>query len=175
MSSSHPAAESFFDRHAWKVFFGLSVIIALFGLGDALGGAATFAGGEAPTMVGIAGLTWEQLGTTDPGGARMIDYLVRAGGVHLFVLGLLSLIVSLTGFRQAQRWAWYAMWLWPVWLASVVFVLLAALKQAGPGIPPPLLSGSLFFLISVATLGLSYRRFFRSPSEHSASAAIPAG
>lgn len=153
-------SETFIERYSWIVFLVLSLIIALFGLGDILTGGSTFESGEAPTMQGISGMTWQELGSTSPNAAHMIDYLVRAGGAHLFVLGLLSLIVAVTAFRRGDRWAWYAMWLWPFWLALIIVILLSAYKQPGEGIPPPLASGSIFIVLTLSTLLFSYRKFF---------------
>lgn len=166
-------SETFFERYSWIVFLALGLIIALFGLGDILSGGATFEGGEAPTLQGISGMTWQQLSSTSPGAATMIDYLVRAGGVHLFILGLLSMFVAATAFRRGERWAWYAMWLWPLWLGMVILLLLSVYKPAGPGIPPPLVSGTIFIIITVAMLGLSFRKFF--PKQQAAVGATVGG
>lgn len=165
LSTSHKT-ENFFEQHAWKVLLGLSVIIAVFGLGDVLTGGATFASGESPTIVGISGLTWQELGTASPHAATMIDYLVRAGGVHLFVFGILSTVVSLTALRRGERWAWYAMWLWPVWMVFIVLLLLSAYKQVGSGIPPPVVSGSIFSILAGLALLLSFRKYFPKPQTH---------
>ncbi len=153
--------ETIFERHSWKVFLGLSLIIVLFGLGDIVAGGSTFETGEGPTLLGITGMTWQELQTASPQVANLVDYLVRSGGAHLLVVGLLSTFISLTAFRQGQRWAWYAMWIWPLWIVLVVPVLLNAYQQPGPGIPPPLVSGPIIFALSVLTLGLSHRKFFR--------------
>lgn len=162
MSSANKKTESLFARYGFIVFFVLSLTIALFGLGDILSGGSTFQSGEGPTLQGISGMTWQELSSASPNAVTMIDYLVRAGGVHLFVLGLLSMVVAATALCHGDRWAWYAMWLWPLWLALIILVLLSAYKQPGPGIPPPLVSGSIFFILSVLTLLLSYRKFFPS-------------
>ena len=153
-------SETFFERYSWIVFLALGLIIALFGLGDILSGGATFEGGEAPTLQGISGMTWQQLSSANPNAASMIDYLVRAGGVHLFILGLLSMVVAATAFRRGERWAWYAMWLWPLWLGMVILLLLSVYKQSSPGVPPPLVSGGIFIVITIVTLALSFRKFF---------------
>ena len=160
-SSVNQKTGTFFERHAWKVFLGMSLIIALFGLGDVIMGGSTFKTGEAPTLQGITGMTWQELGTESPQVANLIDYLVRLGGAHLLVVGVLSTLVSLTAFRQGERWAWYAMWIWPLWIALILPILLKAYKQPGPSVPPPLISGPIFFALSVLTLGLSYRKFLR--------------
>jgi hypothetical protein len=164
MTNRGQKQESFFERHAWKVFLGLSVIIILFGLGDMLTGGSTFESGEGPTIQGISGMTWQELKSSSPSAAIMIDYLVRAGGAHLFVLGLFSMALALTALRRGERWAWVAMWLWTLWLALIMLLLLNALKQPGPGIPPPLASGSVFIVLSVLALLLSYRKYFPKPT-----------
>jgi hypothetical protein len=64
MSSINPKSETFFERHTWKVFFGLSIIVVLFGLGDMLASGSTFARSEAPTLQRITGMTWEQVGAS---------------------------------------------------------------------------------------------------------------
>lgn len=160
MTNTTKKIEPFFARFGWIVFLVLSLIIALFGLGDILTGGSTFAGGEAPTVQGISGMTWQELGSDSPNAANMINYLVRAGGAHLFVFGVLSLVVAATAFRRGDRWAWCAMWLWPLWLVLIIVILLSAYKQPGPGIPPPLVSGSVFIVLTVLTLLVSYRKFF---------------
>lgn len=151
---------TFIERYSWIVFLALGLIIALFGLGDMMMGGATFEGGEAPTLQGISGMTWQELNSASPNAASMIDYLVRSGGIHLFLLGLLSMVVAATAFRRGERWAWFAMWLWPLWLAMIVLLLLGTYKPAGPGVPPPLVSGAIFFVITALTLALSFRKFF---------------
>ncbi len=171
-SSPQQKQGTFFQRNGWIVFFIIGLIIALFGLGDMVTGGATFAGGEAPTVLQISGLTWQQLSSASPNAAAMIDYLVRAGGAHLFVLGLLSILVAATAFRRGERWAWVAMWLWPLWMGLVVLLLLSATKQPGAGVPPPLVSGTIFFSIAVLTLALSFRKFFPH-QQKSASAPTP--
>ena len=166
-------SETFFERHGWIVFFALGLIITLFGQGAIMTGGATFVGGEAPTLQGISGMTWQQLNSASPNAASMIDYLVRAGGVNLFLLGLLSMVVAATAFRRGERWAWFAMWLLPLWLAMIVLLLLSMYKPGGPGAPPPLVSGAIFFVITVVTLGLSFRKYF--PKQHAAVGATIGG
>lgn len=164
---------TFFERYGWIVFVALGLVIALFGLGDITTGGATFDGGEAPTVLGISGMTWQQLSGTSPNAASMIDYLVRAGGVNLFLLGLLSMVVAATAFRRGERWAWFAMWLLPLWLAMIVMLLLTMYKPGGPGLPPPLVSGSIFFVVMVLTLALSFRKYF--PKQQAAVGATVGG
>lgn len=164
MITAHPSQEKAYQKYAWVILFVLGLIIALFGLGDIPMGGSSFESGEGPTLQGITGLTWQELRAESPHAAAMLDYLVRAGGANLLVLGLFGMAVSWTGFRRGERWAWYAMWLWPVWFALVVLLLMSVYKLPGPGVPPPFVSGPVFLILSVLALLLPYRKFFPKQS-----------
>jgi hypothetical protein len=47
--------------------------------------------------------------------------LTRADGLASIGVGLFGVLITLFGFRSRQRWAWYALWFYPVfWLAHLV-------------------------------------------------------
>jgi hypothetical protein len=49
------------------------------------------------------------------------DPLERADGVALTGMGLFGLLVTLIPFRRRERWAWLALWFYPVfWLVHLV-------------------------------------------------------
>jgi len=156
--------DTFAERHAWKVFLAISVIVVLFGAGDIQIGGATFAAGEAGTFSGVTGMTWEEVQAAEPELAAFIDLQVRAGGLALLIAGLLSAAICLTAFRRGERWAWVAMLVWPAWTALAVILYLTVEKVPGAGIPVPVISGSVFFVIAAVTLGLSYRKYLRGPT-----------
>jgi hypothetical protein len=156
---THDRRGNLIERSDWKVFAGLSVIVALFGAGDILMGGSTYAGGEAVLFSGITGTTWDELRAADPAAARLIDSMVRSAGAHLLFIGLLSLAVSLFGLRRGQRWAWVTMWLWPLYLVLGVTTLALTEKVPGAGIPVPMISGTIFLIITVGTLALSARKY----------------
>lgn len=151
--------ESPLERYAWTVFLLLSIVLALFGIGDLITGAATFGQGEAATARGITGTTWAEL-STGPA-APLVDWNVRAQAIWMFFVGALSALVAVTAFRRGERWAWFAMGLWPLALAAIDLNLLSAYRHAGSGIPPPLVSGAVFIILSIAALAVSFRRAFR--------------
>lgn len=156
---THERRGTLIERNDWTVFAALSVIVALFGAGDIQVGGSTYAGGEAVFFSGITGTTWEELAVADPAAARLIDSLVRSGGGHLLFIGLLSLAISLFGLRHGQRWAWLTMWLWPLYLLLGVTTLALTEKVPGAGVPVPVISGTIFLIITVGTLALSYRKY----------------
>jgi hypothetical protein len=155
--------ETWFERNGWTIFTGISLVTVIFGLGDIIGGGSTFALGETVMFNRLTGTTWDALRAADPGAANMIDYGVRAGGAWLLMLGILSLAICVTALRRGERWAWFAMWAWPLGVALIVAVLWSATQGPGEGIPIPIISGSITIVISVLTLALSARRYLRRP------------
>jgi hypothetical protein len=158
MTAQGTRRETWFERNGWTIFTGISLITAVFGLGDIISGGSTFALGETVMFNRLTGTTWDALQAADPGAANAIDYQVRAGGVWLLIIGVLSLAICLTALRRGERWAWYAMWVWPLGVALIVAVLWSA-TGPGEGVPIPIISGSITIVISVLTLALSARRY----------------
>lgn len=151
----------FFDRFAWVVFAVLGVIVVLFGAGDINSGGTSLQSGEAVLFSSMTGTTWDELRVANPGAAKLIDYLWRAEGAALVLVGLLTVAISLTALRRGERWAWYAMWVFPLWVALVYLVFWIAQPDLHSGIPIPLISGAVFLVITAATLVLSSRRYLR--------------
>jgi hypothetical protein len=153
--------ETFFERHAWKVLLFFAVWMALIGVPDILVGGSFYQEAEGTSLGAITGMTWEQLEAASPNATAMIDFKMRLGGVQFLFLGLFSMAIVLTGFRRGERWAWYTMWLDPLFLGLHSLVILSAYKYPEAGIPVPLVSGPVVLVITALTLALSYRKFFR--------------
>ena len=158
MTAKDTRRETWFERNGWKIFTGISLVIALFGPGDMISGGSTFALGEGVLFNRLTGTTWDALRAADPGAAHLIDYQVRAGGAGLLMFGTFSLAICVTALRRGERWAWYAMWVWPLVVALIVAMLWSAMGP-GDGIPVPIISGSITIVISVLTLALSARKY----------------
>jgi hypothetical protein len=157
---AHPKTETFFERHAWKVFFIVSLFIALIGLPDLLAGGSFYQRGDMSLLRGISGMTWEQLKSTSPNAVDMIDFKVRMGGLEYLFLGFFSMAIVLTGFRRGEQWAWYTMWLFPIFMALHTLIIFNAFKHPEAGTPEPLGSGLFMFILTTLILVLSYRKFF---------------
>ncbi len=161
MTNSHAKTGNFFVRQGWKVFLIISLIFGLFGFGDLMQGMDA----DPAIAESIIGATWEQTQTTSPEVAQLIDMQVRAGGVQLIVLSALSIVVCLLGYRRGQRWAWYALWIFPVWMVSTFLLYFTANRSLDMPPPPPMISAPIFFVITVFTLLLTYRYFFEEEHE----------
>ena len=160
IESAKLKTEPFFERHAWKVLLFFSLFMALIGLPDILIGGSFYQEAEGTSLGAITGMTWEQLEAASPNAAAMIDFKMRMGGVQYLFLGLFSMAITLTGFRRGERWAWYTLWLYPLFLGLHSLVILSAYKHPEAGIPVPLVSGPVVLVITALTLALSYRKFF---------------
>lgn len=159
---AHRARVRFFERHAWQVFAAVGVIVTLFGAGDIASGGESLRGAEAVLFQSLTGASWDELQASDPGAAKMIDYLWRAEGAALAVTGLLTFAISLGALRRGDRWAWYAMWIIPLWIVLVYLVFWIVQPDLSSGIPVPIISGAAFLVITLATLVLSQGRYRRA-------------
>jgi hypothetical protein len=135
-------------RHGWKVLLFLTSVIGLFGLGDIVFGADT-------ERLPVTGLTLEEIRATSEPLARNIEVLEQVGGLHLIVMSLLWAVMLLIPFRRGERWAWYAMWTFPLWGVAVAVSWLFVERQPGAPLPPPAISGWLFFGLTAALLWAS--------------------
>lgn len=154
--------ESFFERHAWKILLGVSLLVGFFGVGDMLAGAADLQSGETVFMHSVTGMSWNDLQAASPGVANLIDLKFRMDGAALTTIALLSTAVCLIGFRRGERWAWYTLWALPFWTILTAAFILMVNKVPDSGTPVPVISGSILTVICLSMLGLTYRKFFRA-------------
>jgi len=123
---------------AWPLFFGFGLLLAAHGV-------------YLMVLPSVDSDHWKYY-TTD---ADVIAYLAdefRATGGMEFVLGALTMIVSVRWFRSADRWAWYAFWLFPLLFGWAMLTTWAAF---------------VWLLLLVAAVGGllgSFRRFFSTQS-----------
>lgn len=80
--------------------------------------------------------------------------LLRADGLAAVGVGLFGGLIALFPFARRERWAWFALWFYPVfWVAHLVFDL-----------PPGKdhVHQVVFIVLSLVGLLLPAREFFRS-------------
>ncbi len=156
MTLTDQRKETFVQRNAWIVFIVIAVIFVLFGIGDVIRGMDA----DPAIAESIAGIPWEDLQDSSPAIAYLIDLMVRSQGFTIIVLSILSIAITLYAFKPGERWAWYALWIWPIWNLAIFLFFITADRQTGFTAPPPMLSAPVFFSITFLTLVLSYRKFF---------------
>ena len=80
---------------------------------------------------------------------------VRENAINEIFIAGLSAFVAVMGLRRRQRWSWYAMALWPVWIAAQSARAEAAGMTAEAG------TGLFLLIVALVALALSYRPAFR--------------
>lgn len=148
--------ESFFARNAWKVIFGLYMLILVLGVGEFLSGQS----GDPGMVEAVSGISWEELRISNPGIADLLDVETRIIGSLWVGLGLIGAAVSLTGFKRGEKWAWWSMWSLPLVMALILGTFLSANLAPEAPTPPALFSAPITIAIAALTLLLSFRRFF---------------
>jgi hypothetical protein len=147
------------QRRTWWLLLTMTVLIAVLGVWPLILGIKE----DASVPLGITGMTASQLEAASGQGYRLLDFEARGGGISLIVIGTLLSAVLLGGFRQNRRWAWWTMWVLPVWGASVFVLILAGGVAPGQPPPTPMISGPIIALLASALLLVSGPRFFGRP------------
>jgi hypothetical protein len=152
-------------RHAWQPLLGMTALIAIVGLNPVAQGIH-----EDPSVpLAFTGRTADQLQSDNPQSFRLIDVQARFSGLDLIVIGLLMSAVLLGGFRRNEPWAWWAMWLLPLWGGAVTATIVRTGLADGQAPPTPMFTGPTIAVVSTALLLLSAPRFFgRVPGQSDA-------
>ena len=93
---------------------------------------------------------------------RLIDAQARFAGIDLVVIGTLLSAVLVGAFRHNQRWSWWAMWLLPLWGASVFIAILRSGVAANQTPPSPFFTGPIVAALSSALLVVDRASVLRS-------------
>jgi hypothetical protein len=102
----------------------------------------------------LIGRTWEQFALQDPEVADLVSRQLNVLGFLGGGFGLLTAVVSALPYRRGERWAWYALWLFPITIGAV------AARQLIDQYPPGYYYAALT-AIAVGGLLLPAGRFLR--------------
>jgi hypothetical protein len=80
----------------------------------------------------------------------------RENALNELFIGCLSAAIAVMALRRRQLWAWYAMALWPAWIAA------QSVGAATSGKTGELMTGIFLLVLAFAALALSYRLVFRA-------------
>lgn len=114
-----------YRRHAWVVFLLMSLLALLIGTS----GESGWAGADAP---------FGAMGAADKSNLGLESQL---RGTFALGMGVFGLMIAVFAFRRREVWAWYAMWVWPVffvlhiiafdtWIPDGMFLALCLLALA---------------------------------------------
>lgn len=144
------------------------VVLLAVGVFNAVQGAVLAAlGGEAvqESVANLVGVPWSDLVSSTPAVAAYVNDLLMIVGLFLAAFGVLVAAVAATGYRRRRPWAWYSMWVVPVFYSITAVVLYAK----GEVYFSDDLSSELFvFLLVLAFLvqAAEWRGFRRAEGPH---------
>lgn len=99
------------------------------------------------------------LASESPNGYRFADFGVRATGLGLVVTGTALAAIAGFAFRQHRLWAWWVMWVLPIWGISALVLILAIGVSPAQAPPTPMITGPIVAVVSAALLLVSAPRF----------------
>lgn len=149
--------ENFFASSAWVLFLVIGVLEILFGAGDMIAGVEN----DPAILISATGRTPAELKATDRLIYNAMDHQQTVIGQILLMNGVLVSVISLTAFRRGARWAWFTFWLIPVSLALGAVSSYNA-RLPGESFAPPFYSASLFAILTIVWLALSYRKYLQT-------------
>lgn len=148
MNTARQSQEKVYQKYAWVILFLLSAllvvnIIIVAGVED-----------HGYEFQKDTGVTWQEFSAAYPGVAEAYGLNQQLLYIGFTSLALFALIVTYFGFRQGQRWAWFAMWLLAVALALTA-ILFGPSQRPDPGAVY-----AAFAAVAVIGLLLPIRKFF---------------
>jgi len=148
--------EKFYEKYAWIIFLIIGVMVVAGGIPHALGFNTD------PTLVQtISGQTIENLKTSIPMFFNLYNFYFRGGGLSDLGLAFFIIVISITAYRQGQKWAWYAFWFVPAYFLCWIGLSLTLTPESSFSLLPPLM---VFIILSLTGLLLPFRKFFPSKS-----------
>jgi len=96
-------------------------------------------------------------GITDLAGAA--SSTAQETAIDELFIGCLTAAVAVMGARRRERWTWYAMALWPVWIAA------QSVRAASTGKGAEATTGVFLLGLALVALALAYRPAFRAKSQ----------
>ncbi len=111
-----------YEQYAWVLPLVLGILGIVFGSIVAFSGEPP----EQETFANIAGLTWQEAQTDIAGVAKYITITLQSEGQFIVGFGVLITAITVFPYRRGEQWAWYTLWLLPVFysiLAVRVFVV----------------------------------------------------
>jgi hypothetical protein len=146
--------EKIYEKHSWLIFLIIGVIVAAAGLPHALGFNTD------PALVqAISGQTIDELKISNPMFFNLYSFYFSGGGLSDLGFAFFLIVISLTAYRQGQKWAWYALCFVPAYFLSWIALSLTLPSAAQSSLLLPLL---VIVVFSLSGLFLSFRRFFPS-------------
>ncbi len=107
---------------------------------------------------GATGMTLSQIKNTSP---SLYNYIVELWQRHSFnglLYAVFGMLIAAIPFRRGEKWAWYALWVFPVWTVFEAAALYEVTGLESGGASPA--EVAVVVIIMITGLALPYRKFF---------------
>ena len=144
--------EKFYEKYAWIIFLIIGILVVAGGIPHALGFNTD------PKLVQtISGQTINQLKASSIMSFNLYDFYFRGGGLSDLGLAFFIIAISMTAYRQRQKWAWYAFCFIPIYFFSWIGLSSTLPPESSASLIPPLM---FFIVLSISGLILPFKKFF---------------
>lgn len=143
--------ERLHEKYGWVVYLALGLLWLVVGIMQAF-----FPDGLIDNEAQlVTDMSWNELMSSDPAASELIRFTYGGLGLLKVSWSLFVLVITLTGYRRGEKWAWYTLWLVPILLVGCALFnagWFGRINEALQFIP----------ITSVSLLGLilPYRKFF---------------
>ena len=144
--------EKFYEKYAWVIFLIIGILV--------LSGAIPHAFGinTDPTLVRtISGKTIDELKTSNPLFFNLYNFYFSGGGLSDLGFAFFLIVISLFGYRQGQKWAWYSFLFVPAYFIAWIVLSLALPSESQSSLLPPMI---IIIVLSLIGLLLPFRKIF---------------
>jgi hypothetical protein len=144
--------EKFYEKYAWIVFLTIGILVLVGGIPHALGFNTD------PALVQtISGKTIDGLKAFSPMVFNLYNFYFRGGGLSDLGFAFFLIVISMTAYRQGQKWAWYAFWFVPAYFLSWIGLSLTLPYESSSSLVPPLIT---LTILSILGLLLPIKKIF---------------
>jgi hypothetical protein len=146
-----------YEKYAWLILFGVVSVLAARFLLFIISG--FFAGGLHPdsqAVENLTGMTWNELLEFNPGLTNFYGWLEREISiVYLSFLALLAIVIAFP-YRKGHQWAWYTVWILPIFTIAITIHggLVTGFNTA------VIIQTAMLLLLILLGIFLPYKKFF---------------
>ena len=106
--------EPLYEKYGWIIYFALGLLWLVVGLNQVFL-PDTLMGTEVQR---VTGMSLSELDALNPSAIELVRFLFGVIGNLKISWSLFVLVITLTGYRKGERWAWYTLWLCPAILVG---------------------------------------------------------
>ncbi|MHA2227141.1 MAG: hypothetical protein ACXAC8_18135 [Candidatus Hodarchaeales archaeon] len=103
-----------YEKYGWVLYLALGLLWLIVGFAQAFFPDELL---NSESLL-VLDMSWSELEISNPEGAELVRFYIGGLGHLKINWSLLVLVITLTGFRRGEKWAWYTLWLVPILLVS---------------------------------------------------------